>query len=122
MVLGPWARAVGLTPLGGRESVAAERVAALDAAVALVPAGAAVSASNTAGVRLSDRRYVYSVPVLGRADWVVVDTTDPWVVRTGSPILSRDPDAVTGFVERLRGDPGWAVVHDRDGVVVLRRT
>ncbi len=121
LVLGPWARAVGLTPLGGRDSLPGDRVASLDVAVALVPDGAPVSASNTAGVRLSDRRYVYSVPVLGRAEWVVVDTADPWVVREGSPILSNDADAVAGFVERLRGDPRWIVVLDRGGVVVLRR-
>ena len=122
LVLAPWARVLGLTPLGGREVLSGERVAALDAAVALVPPGAAVSASNTAGVRLSDRRYVYSVPVLGRADWVVVDTEDPWVVRDGSPILTNDPDAVHDLVQRLRDDPQWTVALDRDGVVVLRRT
>ena len=51
----PVARAVGATPLGGRESVPAARVAALAAAVALVPDDAAVIASNTAGAHLSAR-------------------------------------------------------------------
>jgi uncharacterized membrane protein len=121
LVVAPWARAVGLKPFGGRAIVEAERVAALDAAVALVPAGAAVSASNTAAGQLSARRYVYSLPVLGRAEWVVVDLEDPWVVREGSPILNRDPDAIAALIARLRDDPGWAVARDGSDVIVFRR-
>jgi hypothetical protein len=61
------------------------------------------------------------VPVLGRADWAVVDTGDPWVVRDGSPILSHDEIELARFVERLRAAPRWSVIWERDGVVVLRR-
>ena len=49
----------------GDPYVSAARVAALADAVALVPAGAPVTASNTVGGHLSARRYVYSVPLLG---------------------------------------------------------
>ena len=52
----------------------ARRADALRSAVELVPGGAAVSATNLAGSHLSARRYVYSAPVLGRAEWVVLDT------------------------------------------------
>jgi uncharacterized membrane protein len=121
LVLAPWARLVGVTPLGGREGVPAERIAALDDAVALVPAGAAVSASNTAAVRLSDRQYIYSLPVLGRAEWVVVDRADPWVVRDGSPILSRDPVAIDELVAALRQNARWQVEFERNGVLVFRK-
>ena len=121
VVLGPWARLIGETPLGGREFVPSDRAAALAKAVALVPRDVPVTASNTAGSHVSARRYVYSVPVLRRAEWVVVDRADPWVVTRGSPILTQHPERVEAFVARLAADPGWETVFDRSGVVVLRR-
>jgi len=121
LALGPWVRAVGLTPLGGRASVAPDRVAALTEAVALVPDGAPVSASNTAGAHLSARRYVYSVPNLGRAEWVVVDRADPWIVTRDSPILTQGPEEVEALVARLAADPAWATAFERAGVVVFRK-
>ncbi len=117
----PWARAVGGTQLGGRPYLPDARVAALADAVALVPNDAAVTASNTAGAHLSARRYVYSVPVLGRADWVVVDRADPWVVTLDSPILTRHPEVVRALITRLEQDTRWTKAFDRHGVVVFRR-
>jgi len=121
LVVGPWPRALGQTPLGGRDSVPAARVDALTRAVALVPDDAPVSASNTAGAHLSARRYVYSVPVLGRATWVVVDRDDPWVVSEDSPILTNHPEVVNAFAARLGADPSWTKVFDSAGVVVFRK-
>jgi uncharacterized membrane protein len=121
MAIAPWSRAVGATPLGGRESVPGPRVAALTAAVASVPDDAAVVASNTAGAHLSARRYVYSVPNLGRATWAVVDLGDPWTVSPDSPILTRHPELVRAFVARLERDPAWSKVSEREGVLVFRR-
>ena len=103
----PWPRAVGAVPLGGSPYGSAARTAALADAVALVPGDAAVAVSNAAGGHLSARRYVYSVPLLGRADWVVVDRADPWIVRPDSPILTRHPRVVRRLVARLEADPGW---------------
>jgi uncharacterized membrane protein len=122
LAVGPWGRAVGQTPLGGRASVPPARADALAEAVRLVPADAAVSASNTAGAHLSARRYVYSVPILGRADWVVVDRDDPWVVSEESPILTNHPEVVAAFVAQLEAEEGWRVVFDRAGVVVFRKS
>jgi hypothetical protein len=119
--VGPWARAVGSMPLGGREGVAPARADALVDAIDRVPDDAAVSASNTAGAHLSARRYVYSVPNLGRATWVVVDLDDPWAVTPDSPILSRRPKVVEAFAERLRSDPEWVTVSEREGVLVFRK-
>jgi uncharacterized membrane protein len=121
LVLGPWARLVGATPLGGSDVIPADRAAALAEAVALVPSGAAVTTSNTSGAHLSARERVYSVPLLGRADWVVVDRADPWVVTRDSPILTNHTERVQAFVARLQGDGAWETVYDRSGVVVLRR-
>jgi hypothetical protein len=121
-VVGPWPRTVGATPLGGRETPSPAKVTALRDAVALVPSGASVSASNGPGAHLSDRQYVYSVPNLGRAEWVVVDLDDPWIVTRDSPILTNHPGVVRGLVSRLSGDPAWRKVFERDDVVVFRAT
>ena len=121
LFVGPWARVVGATPLGGREKVPEARAAALADAVALVPDGVALSASNTAGGHLADRRYVYSIPNLGRATWVVVDLGDPWAVLPDSPLLNRRPQLVRAFAARLRSDPAWETVFEREGVLVLRK-
>lgn len=121
LVLGPWPRLVGETPLGGREVNASARQAALAEAVALVPNGAPVTTSNTAGGHLSARQYVYSVPFLGHAEWAVIDRADPWVVTRDSPILTRHPARVKAFATELDADQDWRTVFDRSGVVVLRR-
>ena len=121
LAVGPWSRVVGATPLGGRESVPEARADALADAVDLVPDDVALSASNTAGAHLAARRYLYSVPNLGRASWVVVDTGDPWTVSVDSPILSRRPKVVRRFASGLRDDPSWELVFEREGVLVFRK-
>lgn len=121
VVVAPWPRVVGKAPLGGRETLSAVHVRALDEAVRLVPAGARVTGSNRVGAHLSARRYIYSVPMIEQAEWVVVDRSDPWVVRADSPILTRHPKVVTSLVGRLEADSAWEKVFDRGEVVVFRR-
>lgn len=121
LAVAPWPRAVGVKPLGGRDNVAPARVDALREAVATVRDGAPLMTSNAAGAHLSARKYVYSVPIVGRAEWAVVDLADPWVVSEGSPILTRSPKLVADLVERLRRDPAWRLVFERDKVLVFRR-
>ena len=121
LVVGPWPRALGLVPLGSRANLPAAKLEALREAVALVPDGAPVTSSNFVGAHLSARRYVYSVPVLGRAEWVVVDTEESWVTRPDSPILTNHPEVVAAFVRRLREDAGWRLVLERQGVLVFRQ-
>jgi hypothetical protein len=95
--------------VGGHAAVAAR-------ALRLVPDGAAVSATNTLGAHLSERRRVFSFPVLGEADWVAVDRTRP---------SHRDravaPVAFAGALARLRASGRFAPVFDEDGILVLRR-
>lgn len=122
LVVGPWPRVLGVTPLGGRETLPPARVEALREAVALVPSDAPVSTSNGPGAHLSGRRYVYSVPNLGRAEWVVLDLADPWIVTRDSPILTNHPEVVRGLWRRLSADPEWSKAFERDGVVVFRKT
>ena len=119
--LGPWSRAVGVVPLGGRAFLSSAHVAALMDAIALIPEGARVTTSNPAGAHLSARRYVYSVPYLGDAEWALVDTNDPWVVNPDSPLLTHHPEIVAAFAKRLERDGRWRRVFDRDGVLVFRR-
>ena len=121
LFVGPWVRAVGMTPLGGRASVSEARVDALNAAIALVPAAEPVTASNVAGAHLSARQYVYTVPVLEEATWAVVDRADPWTVSRNSPLLTNHPEIVSAFVARLDADRHWHRVLDRSGVVVFRK-
>lgn len=121
LVVGPWPRAIGVSPLGARPSLPAARVAALSDAVSLVPEGVPVSTSNNAGSHLSARRYVYSIPNLGRAEWVVVDLNDPWVVSMESPILTNHPEIVRSFAAKIGRDTSWRKVFEREGVLVFRR-
>ena len=121
LALGPWSRAVGVNPLGGREPLPDSHVAALRDAIAVIPAAAPVTTSNPAGSHLSARRYVYSVPNLARADWALIDTDDPWVVSRDSPLLTNHPETVDTFARRLERDVGWRKVFERDGVLVFRR-
>jgi hypothetical protein len=62
-----------LGPLGRVELGADAHDAAARRALAVVPDGAPVSATNSLGAHLSDRRRIFSFPLLREARWVVVD-------------------------------------------------
>jgi hypothetical protein len=105
-----------------QDHVARQHVAALDAAIALVPDDAPVSATNKAGSHLTARRYFYSVPFLDRAEWIVLDTHDPWVAsQRGSLTLGEYPELLRAFTRRIERSPAWAKVFEQDGVLVFRR-
>jgi uncharacterized membrane protein len=88
---------------------------AAQAAVELVPRGAAVSASNALGAHLSARRRILSFPRLGNASWVAVAD---WDVAFGQGVTS---DEHLAAIARLRRDPAWRRVYAREGVLVFRR-
>jgi uncharacterized membrane protein len=121
LLLGPWPGLPGEGPIGFHTKLPAAQVAALRQAESLVPHGAPVSATNVAASQLSDRRYVYSVPVLGRAEWVVVETWNSWMPWTPTRPEGRHPEVLAAFLERMKESPGWEEIFDRDGVVVFRR-
>jgi uncharacterized membrane protein len=112
----------GVKALGYQSELSARHVDALKDAAALVPDGAPLSTTNRVGGHLSDRRYVYSVPVVRNAEWIVLDTTDPRLARKGSTILEWDPDGFQRFRERIEGSPRWQRVFEQDGVLIFRRT
>ena len=84
-------------------------------AVALVPDGAVVSASNSLGAHLSARRRILSFPYVQDATWVAVDEQRPGYADRIAPL----PFATQ--VARLRADPAWKLVFEEDGVLVFRR-
>lgn len=85
------------------------------AALRLIPASAAVSASNSLGAHLSERRRVLSFPRLLDARWVAVDETSPGYLDRFAP------RPYARAIARLRRDRRWLLVHERDGVLVFRR-
>ena len=109
------AGAVVLGPLGRVPVRADAHDAAARRGLALVPAGAAVSATNTLGAHLSARRRIFSFPVLREADWVAVDE------RRLTYLDSLRPDAGTAALAALRRNPQWRRVFAEDGILVFRR-
>ena len=94
------------------------RVAAMEEAVALVPATAPVTVTNRLGAHLSARRIVDLFPMRDRAEWAVLDTRDPSNV-TGNWF---GPIPFGRQLERLEGDPEWRLVFQRHGVRVYQRS
>ena len=124
LFLGPWPGLPRLRPgpVGFHAKLPAEHVAALRAAESLVPADAPVSATNTAGSRLSARRYIYSVPVLGKSEWIVLDTWNTWMPAVPRRSEGQHPDVLQAFRVRIEKSPRWRKVFERDGVLVFERT
>jgi uncharacterized membrane protein len=85
-------------------------------AVAMIPASAAVSVSNTIGAHLSARRRVLSFPLLREARWVAVDT-----LRMSYGDDNRAHLKGLRALRRLLADPQWQTVFARNGYVVLHR-
>jgi uncharacterized membrane protein len=94
------------------------RIAAMEEAVELVPAGAAVTVTNRVGGHLSARRHVYLFPERARADWAVLDTHDAWTSLAGEQV---DESLFRGLLGRFERDTGWRVVFDEQDVRVYRR-
>ena len=121
LMVGPWPRLIGETPLGGRETIDKSHVQVLHEAVSLIPSDARVTSSNNVGAHLSARRTIYTVPVVRDATWALLDLEDPWATMPGSPLLHRKPGKVRELARRLERDTTWTKVFERDNVVVFRR-
>jgi uncharacterized membrane protein len=119
IMVGPWPRALAGAPSFYRLDTPSEHIAAVRGAVALVPEDAPVSSTNRAGSHLAARRYLYSVPVLGRAGWIVLDSSDAWIPREAGG--NDDPEALRAFRERLEKNPEWRRVYAVDDVFVFQR-
>jgi len=124
VLVGPWPGVPGERARYG--APAADQVEALREAVVLVPDGAAVAATNKAGSHLSARRRFFSVPVLRDAEWVVVDTRDPWIpLPPGTPDRPtwgrKDPALILAFSVRLERSSSWRKIYERSGVLVFQK-
>ena len=83
--------------------------AVIAAALAKIPADASVSADNTLGAHLSARERIYTFPLLGDAEYVVLDSQGrfgPWRTRK---------------LEKLRQDARYRLVYEKEGVLVFKR-
>jgi uncharacterized membrane protein len=84
-------------------------VAAKAHALSLVPAGLRVSSTDELGGYLSERRRVYTFPVIHGSRWVVVDRHDPRL-----PHVKKQ-------LRRLESHRAWRIVYSSHGIVVLHR-
>jgi uncharacterized membrane protein len=90
-----------------------DRVAAR--ALELIPGEAPVTATNTLGAHLSERRRVLSFPLLADARWVAIDERRP------SLADRLDPPGARARIAAVRRNRAWRVVFEEDGLLVLRR-
>jgi hypothetical protein len=75
-----------------------------------------VSATNTLGAHLSERRRVFSFPVVGEARWIAIDSRRPsYRDQADAPLRS------AAALRRLRASGRWRLVFAEDGILVLRR-
>jgi uncharacterized membrane protein len=103
-------------PLGRIPVRADSHDAAARRGLAVVPAGAPVSATNSLGAHLSERQRIFSFPVLREAEWVVVDE------RRLTFFDSLGPGRARPHLTALHHDPDWKRVFADDGILVFRRT
>jgi uncharacterized membrane protein len=118
VLLGPlplWRHVPLGSDLATREHVVGSQAAAAESALRLIPPDAPVSATNTLGAHLSERERIFSFPVLGEAEWVVVDRTRPSFRDKADA-----PKEFAAALEAFRASGRFAVVFDEDGLLVLR--
>jgi uncharacterized membrane protein len=120
ILLGPlpfWSNVPFGSDLAAREHVVGHHADVAARAVRVIPPDAPVSATNTLGAHLSERRRILSFPVLREAEWIAVDRTRP---------SHRDqavaPAAFAAALERIEASGRFEPVFDEDGILVLRRT
>jgi len=81
----------------------------------LIPATAPVTATNSLGAHLSERKRIFSFPYLRDATWVIVDER--------KPSLGDHNDHRLGLkrIQQLRHDPRFRLVAAADGVLIFQR-
>lgn len=117
-LLGPlpfWQHVPGGSQVRAEQYQVPARTALLREAVAVVPDDAVVSAGNRIAGHLSDRRRIMAFPTIADAEYVVIDLRQPDVDDGVAPV------AHAAAVARLRINPDFRLISDRDGVIVFRR-
>lgn len=126
LAVGPWPGLPARDRLWAHEIPSAENVEALRTAVARIPEDASVAGTNKAGSHLSARRQFFSLPTVGKAEWVVIDMQDPWVpLPPRRPVRStwgrKDPALLESVKLQLERSSDWRRVSASHGVYVFRR-
>src|SRR4051812_38848330 len=90
-----------------------DRIAAQE--VRSIPRSAPVTATNSLGAHLSERKWIYSFPYLSGAEFVIVDER--------KPSLRDHNDRAGGLrkIAELKRDPRFGLVSSVDGVLVFKR-
>jgi len=94
------------------------RAIAIGAAIAVIPANAAVSAQNRIGGHLSARRTVYLYPYIGAARYVVLDKHGIGYLGLNEPPPEKRLFAVA---QALLSSPRFRLIFNRGGVLVYER-
>jgi len=117
---GPWIDMKAQFSMVDPETQQARRVA-----LAMVPAGASVTATYNMDVQLSGRKTIYEFPNPFRgANWSSDDLIEPWradavdYVVVDRTVLTADTQEV---FDQLHSSPTWSPVYDSLGVIVLKR-
>jgi uncharacterized membrane protein len=81
----------------------------------VIPPNASVTATNSLGAHLSERRRILSFPLVDDSEWLAVDLRRPSLGDHNAG------DEARRRIERAVQAPRWRIVFDEDGVIVLRR-
>jgi uncharacterized membrane protein len=81
-------------------------------ALALIPAGVPVSATNKLGGYLSTRRIVYVFPHVGSATWAILENDDQTYGNRAADIAA---------LAKIESSPHWLPVYSAEGVEVLQK-
>ncbi len=117
-LLGPlpiWAHVPFGSTLAADDHVIRDHDRAAARVLRAIPAGVPVSATNTLGAHLSERRRIFSFPVVREAEWIALDLERPSYLDNAPGTRFR------AAYERLRESGRWRVVAREDGIIVLRR-
>jgi uncharacterized membrane protein len=117
-VMGPlpvWRHVPFGSDLAARHHIVTEHDRAAARVIRAVPGDAPVSATNNLGAHLSERRRIFSFPVLREARWVAVDLKRP------SYLDDAGGKKFAAAYARFRRDSRWQVVKAEDGVIVLHK-
>jgi uncharacterized membrane protein len=118
IVMGPlpvWRHVPFGSDLAASDHVISDHDRAAARVIRAVPPAAAVSATNNLGAHLSERRRVFSFPVLREAQWVAVDLKRPSYL---DDARGKKFAAAYGL---FRKDRRWQIVRAEDGVIVFHK-
>jgi hypothetical protein len=110
-----WRDVWGGETLGAYDSRVTEHDRIAARVLRQVPGDAVVSATNSLGAHLSERRRILSFPRLLDATWIAVDETK---LSTHDNLVALP--AAKRLVE-LRADPRWKLVASEDGILLFRK-